>query len=176
MPTNQSLPNNPPTSPIPGAVYVDRSTNISWVWTGTFWLQATQGSQNYASQQTISMSIIPGYYEEPSPDSWVPHIGTQPPQNPLCGQIWVDTSSNPNPVSIWDCGSATFRPIQGTPGDVGGVLVVETLPTLGAYTGQLLVARSTNGLYRWQESDPVTTPRTGQWISIEGSANTYNME
>ena len=96
------MPTNPPANPLPGAVYVDQVTNIAWVWTGTYWLQAKGGSSNYNAQVLPTTALIPGYFSSPSPEEWVPHVGATAPLNPGSGLIWVNTGVAPNTVSIWD--------------------------------------------------------------------------
>jgi len=54
-------PNNPPTNPVPGAIYVENTTGVTWIWTGVAWLQAG-GSDGYNLQVKYGMAITPGFY------------------------------------------------------------------------------------------------------------------
>lgn len=132
------MPTNPPANPLPGAVYIDQSTNISWVWTGTYWLQAYGGSQNYNAQTQPTTAILPGYFAEPSPDSWFPHVGATAPLNPGCGQIWVDNSVSPNYAQVWDCNTSTWIQLGGIPGGDTNSITSATPPSFRV-NGDLLV-------------------------------------
>ena len=113
-----SQPLNPPTSPIPGAIYTEELTGISWVWTGVAWIEGGPSS-NYSAQIRTGMALTPGYYSGLSTTSPgtggsnLASIGTQygptAPTNPSFGQMWVDTTDATRPVSyVWtDPGSWT---------------------------------------------------------------------
>ena len=126
------MPTNPPANPIAGALYVDQTTNLTWVWTGTFWIQADGGSQSYNQQRTPSTALIPGYYAEPSPDSWFPFIGSTAPTVPACGQIWVDNSVTPNIAQVWDCNTSTWIQLAGSSGGDTNSIVSAVQPTVRA--------------------------------------------
>ena len=126
------MPTNPPANPIAGALYVDQTTNLTWVWTGTFWIQADGGSQSYNQQRTPTTALIPGYYSEPSPDSWFPFIGSTAPTVPACGQIWVDNSVTPNIAQVWDCNTSTWIQLAGSSGGDTNSIVSAVQPTVRA--------------------------------------------
>lgn len=161
------MPTNPPLSPLPGAVYVDQSTNIAWVWTGTYWLQAYGGSTNYSSQQTPTTSIIPGHYAEPSPDSWFPSVGATAPGYPSCGQIWIDNSVIPNYAQVWDCNTNTWIQLGGTAGGDTNSIVSAVAPTVRAsgdalVSGDLWIEPGSGALSYWNGTawGQISTPDT----------------
>jgi len=96
-----SIPTNPPSNPIPGAVYVDTLTNTAYVYTGSGWV-ATTGASSYNSQVTTGGTILPGFFATPRPSDFVPRIGNTAPTTPYSGQIWVDTTRTPSLTKIWD--------------------------------------------------------------------------
>jgi hypothetical protein len=102
-------PLNPPANPIPGAIYVERATGFTWVWTGVAWL-ISDGAGSYASQVNTGMAILPGYYSGLSAGGTggsnlaaiATFYGPTPPQTPTFGQTWVDTTNPDSPVSyLW---------------------------------------------------------------------------
>ncbi len=105
-----STPTNPPTNPLVGAIYIDQTTNLTWIWSGTFWIQTGDGGQ-YNAHVGPGTTLVPGYYAEPAPETWLPQIGPTAPTASLCGQLWVDTSVSPNNVYVWDCNTGMFLPI-----------------------------------------------------------------
>lgn len=156
------MPNNPPANPIPGAIYVDQLTNLTWIWTGTYWVQAS-GASGYNTQVGPGATIAPGFYAEPSPDSWIPHVGPSAPLSPSCGQIWIDTSVTPNSSYVWDCNSnshillaggdpsassaivATVAPItrtNGNPLEVGDLWVDATTQVISYWNGSSWLSAS----------------------------------
>jgi len=175
------MPTNPPANPLLGAVYVDRVTNISYVFTGTYWLQAHGGSQNYNSQSTPTTSIIPGFYAEPTPDTWVPHVGATAPLNPGCGQIWVDTSTVPYSTSIWDCITATFIPLGGVPGGDTNSIVSTAAPSIRVsgdplQSGDIWINPNTNAIAFWNGATWIqaSTPDTHSIFSAAQPATRAN--
>lgn len=113
-----SQPLNPPSSPIPGAIYTEDLTGISWVWTGVAWIEGGPSS-NYSAQIKTGMALTPGFYSGLSTTTTggsgtnLSAIGTQygatAPLNPSFGQTWIDTSDSLRPVTyVWtDPGSWT---------------------------------------------------------------------
>lgn len=171
------MPTNPPANPLPGAVYLDQTTNLSWVWTGTFWLQATGGSQNYLSQSTPTTTIVPGYYSEPSPDSWFPHIGATAPSYPSCGQIWIDDSVTPNYASVWDCNTSTWIQLGGIPGgDTNSIVSTSQPPTRlsgdAFQSGDFWINPNNNSVsyYNGASWIPISTPDTN---SVNSTATPF---
>ena len=172
------MPTNPPANPLPGAVYVDQTTNIAWVWTGTYWLQAYGGATSYNAQVTPTTSIIPGYYASPSPEEWLPVFSATTPGLPACGLIWVNTGVVPNTVSIWDCINSAWIPLGGAVATAGNVVIVATAqPTLrvdgtGLITGDLWVNPTTQVLayYNGATFVPLTSPDTHSIFSAVAPA------
>ena len=172
------MPTNPPANPLPGAVYVDQLTNIAWVWTGTYWLQAKGGSSSYNAQVLPTTAIIPGYYASPSPEEWIPHVGTSAPANPGCGLIWIDTT---NPLaysaSVWDCNTGTWLPLAGTGVDTNAVLISALPPTQRSMgnalvTGDLWIDPVNQELSYWNGAAfiSVSTPDTHSVFSSTAPA------
>jgi hypothetical protein len=101
-------PNNPPTNPVPGAIYVENTTGVTWIWTGVAWLQAG-GSDGYNLQVKYGMAITPGFYTGLSGKGGADNLsaiatqyGTTPPTSPGFGQVWVDTTNPTSPVTnVW---------------------------------------------------------------------------
>lgn len=175
------MPTNPPANPLPGAVYVDQTTNISWVWTGTYWLQAYGGSSNYTSQQTPTTAIIPGYYAEPSPDSWFPSVGATAPAYPSCGQIWVDNSVTPNYAQVWDCNTNAWIQLGGVPGGDTNSIVSAVAPTIrvsgdALQSGDFWLNPNNNGISYWNGANwvQVSTPDTHTIYSSLVPTTRYN--
>lgn len=175
------MPTNPPANPLPGAVYVDQSTNIAWVWTGTYWLQATGGSQNYNAQVQPTTAIIPGYYAEPSPDSWLPFVGPTAPLNPACGQIWVDNSVVPNYAQVWDCNTASWIQLGGVPGGDTNSIVSVVAPTVRVsgdplQSGDFWLNPINNSISYWDGANwqQISTPDTNTIYSSVAPATRYN--
>ena len=122
------MPNNPPANPIPGAIYVDQITNLTWIWTGTVWLQAS-GAAGYNAQVGPGTTIVPGFYSEPSPESWIPTVSATAPLYPSCGQIWIDNSVIPNLSYVWDCDTGTHLPLGGGSTSASTTIVSTVAPT-----------------------------------------------
>ncbi len=93
-----TVPTNPPANPIPGSVYVDLATNVAYVWTGTGWVPSS-GSTGYNTQITTGAAILPGYFPQPNPSSYIAQVGSEP-TNPSEGQIWVNDTITPAPVYV----------------------------------------------------------------------------
>ena len=175
------MPNNPPANPLPGAVYVDQSTNITWVWTGTYWLQAYGGSQNYNQQQQPTTAIIPGYYAEPSPDSWFPSVGPTAPAYPSCGQIWVDNSVTPNYAQVWDCNTNAWIQLGGIPGGDTNSIVSVVAPTIrvsgdALQSGDFWLNPINDSISYWNGANwtQISTPDTHTIYSSLTPATRYN--
>lgn len=123
-----TIPTNPPANPIPGAVYVDTATNKAFVWTGTGWYQSS-GSSGYNSQITTGAAILPGYFAEPDPSSYIAQVGSEP-TNPSEGQIWVNDTVTPSPAYVWH-DSAWVKLTDGTFTDTTVAAVPPTSPDAG---------------------------------------------
>ena len=112
-----SQPLSPPASPVPGAIYTETLTGISWVWTGVSWIEGG-ASSNYSAQIKTGMALTPGFYSGLSSSqsgggsnlsSVATQYGAVAPTNPSFGQTWIDTSDPDRPVTyLWtDPGSWT---------------------------------------------------------------------
>ena len=106
-----SQPLNPPTSPVPGAIYTEELTGISWVWTGVAWIEGGPSS-NYSAQIRTGMALTPGYYSGLSTSQTggsgtnlaaiATQYGATAPTNPSFGQLWVDTTDTTQPITnVW---------------------------------------------------------------------------
>lgn len=125
-----TIPTNPPANPVPGAVYVDIATNTAYVWTGTGWIPSG-GSTGYNTQITTGAAILPGYFAQPDPSSYIAQVGSEP-LNPSEGQIWVDDTdpTTPNPAYVWHDG-AWVKLTDGTFTDTTVAAVPPASPDLG---------------------------------------------
>ncbi len=165
------MPTNPPTNPLRGAVYVDQSTNIVWVWTGVYWLQADGTAQNYNSQVTPTTAIVPGLFTEPSPDDWIPFVSTTAPTYPGCGQIWVNTTTTPAVSSVWDCTTSTWISISGAAGGDTNSIVSTAQPAVrtdgsALQAGDLWVDNLNNKLYYYSGS---------AFVPFSGTVDTHSI-
>ena len=140
-----TVPTNPPSNPVPGAVYIDIATNTAYVWTGNGWV-ASGGSTGYSSQITTGAAILPGYFAEPTPESFITAVGTEP-TNPGEGQIWVDDSVTPSPVYVWH-NNAWKKISDGTFTDT----TVASVPPATPDTGDTYWETSTSRFYVWDGS------------------------
>lgn len=102
-----SQPQSPPSNPVPGAIYVEDITGLSWVWTGVAWIQAGP-SGSYSTQVKTGMALTPGFYAGLSGSGGgnlyqvASQYGATPPTSPSFGQIWVDTTDPVHPITnIW---------------------------------------------------------------------------
>jgi hypothetical protein len=100
-------PINPPINPLPGAIYVEKATSRSWLWTGVSWIEAGD-SANYAASTATGMAMVPGFYDlegvvgGSNLASIAPVYGEDPPLSPSFGQLWVDTKDPLFPItSMW---------------------------------------------------------------------------
>lgn len=161
-----SIPTNPPANPVPGAVYVDITTNTPYVWVGNAWMKA-QGANSYNSQITTGATILPGLFAVPPQDT-VNQIGSTEPVNPAAGQIWVDQSQTPSPIKIWDgtqwvlIGDGTFTNtfVQTTPPavkDVGDTFYETTTQLFYVWDGTSWKALNSND-YPSFTAPPVVGP------------------
>ena len=137
-----TVPTNHPSNPVPGAVYIDTATNYAYVWTGNGWAQSS-GSSGYNSQIKTGAAILPGYFADPSPESFITAVGTEP-ATPGEGQIWVDTSLDPAPAYVWH-DSAWYKITDGTFTDT----TVNTVPPASPDTGDSYFETTTNRFYVW---------------------------
>lgn len=119
-----SQPLNPPSSPVPGAIYTEDLTGISWVWTGVAWIEGGPSS-NYSAQIKTGMALTPGFYSGLSTTTTggsgtnLAAIGTQygatAPVNPSFGQTWIDTSDSLRPVTyVWTEPGSWTKTSDGT--------------------------------------------------------------
>ena len=137
-----TIPTNPPANPVPGAVYADIATNRVFVWTGTGWVPST-GATGYNSQITTGAAILPGYFPEPDPSSYIAQVGSEP-LNPSEGQIWVDDTVTPSPAYVWHDG-AWFKLTDGTFTDT----TVAAVPPASPDTGDTYYETATSRFYVW---------------------------
>lgn len=139
-----TVPTNPPANPVPGAVYVDIATNTAYVWTGTGWVPSG-GSTGYNTQITTGAAILPGYFAEPDPSSYIAQVGSEP-LNPSEGQIWVDDTdpTTPNPAYVWHDG-AWVKLTDGSFTDT----TVAAVPPASPDTGDTYFETATKRFYVW---------------------------
>lgn len=123
-------PLNPPTNPVPGAIYTEDLTGIAWVWTGVSWIEAG-GSGGYNSQVKTGMALTPGFYSGLSSggsniSTIATQYGTTAPPNPAFGQIWVDTTDPLRPITnVWTDPGNWTKVSDGT----GNTFIQPTTPT-----------------------------------------------
>ena len=137
-----TVPTNPPSNPVPGSVYVDIATNTAYVWTGNGWIPSG-GSTGYRSQISTGAAILPGYFSEPTPESFVTAVGNEP-TNPGEGQIWVDDSTTPSPAYVWH-DNAWVKLTDGTFTDT----TVASVPPASPDSGDSYYETATGRFYVW---------------------------
>lgn len=146
-------PINPPINPVPGAIYVERVTGVSWIWTGVAWV-TSGGSDGYNSQVKYGMAITPGFYAGLSAtdgggasnlSSIATQYGPTPPVNPSFGQTWVDTTNPDSPVtSVWTAPGQWTKTSDG----VTNTSVQLTAPT-DPEVGDTWYQTSTDTFFLW---------------------------
>lgn len=145
-------PLNPPANPVPGAIYTEDLTGISWVWTGVSWIEAG-GSGGYNSQVKTGMALTPGFYTGLSSrgdnlSTIATHYGTTAPTNPAFGKIWVDTTDPLRPITyVWTDPGSWTKFSDG----VGNTFIQATTPT-GMEYGDTWFNSSTSELSIWDGS------------------------
>lgn len=158
-----SQPQSPPTNPIPGAIYIEDLTGISWVWTGVAWIQAGPSSA-YSAQTKTGMAIVPGFYSNLSGSGTgnIARIATQygptAPVNPAFGQTWVDTSDANRPITyVWTSPGSWTKTSDGT----NNMYVQQTAPTDHEF-GDQWYNTSTGELNVWDGT---------QWRLVSGTGS-----